>query len=100
MLKHIVMWKVKENHEGKSKNDLIDEFKAKLEGLKDSVPGVKSLEVGKNISESPSAQDIILVTEFENEEALNNYRQHPQHLKVVEYVKDVVQAGYAVDYLT
>jgi heme-degrading monooxygenase HmoA len=100
MIKHIVMWKVKEVYEGKNKDELIAELKSKLESLKDSVPGVKSLEVGKNISKSAYAQDIILVTEFENQDALDNYRRHPEHLKVVDYIKNVVEAGYALDYIS
>jgi valyl-tRNA synthetase len=100
MIKHIVMWTLKDSYEGKDKQALIQEFKDKLEALQDTISEVRSLEVGVNISPRPSAQDLVLYTEFDDSAALDRYRNHPDHLKVVEWVKNVVQDGYVVDYET
>ncbi|MBD3245831.1 MAG: Dabb family protein [Candidatus Omnitrophica bacterium] len=98
MLKHIVMWKIKDVHEGTPKEELIAELTRRLKELKTSVPGVQRLEVGRNVSPRPTALDLVLVTEFKDDEALQHYRNHPAHLEVVEYVKKVAAAGYVVDY--
>jgi quinol monooxygenase YgiN len=98
MIKHVIIWKVKEGTGGKTKEDNIREVIELLKGLKESVPGVINLEVGRNISESPSAQDIFFYTEFKDSEALDTYRHHPEHLNVVEKMKPLIDSAWVVDY--
>ena len=65
MIKHIVMWKFKENEEEKMK-----EFLEGLNRLKDIIPEIKYMETGININPN-NEYDAILISEFETMEALN-----------------------------
>ena len=94
MLKHIVMFKLKEENF----NANILELKDKLDQLKNKIPQLENLETGINTSKSPSAFDLILVTVFKDEKALNAYREHPDHQDVLSLVKDITEQVKVVDY--
>ncbi|GAG40558.1 unnamed protein product [marine sediment metagenome] len=98
MVKHIVMWNLKESAEGRSKDENIQEMKARLEGLKDKIGEIKFLEVGINFNETGDAFDMVLYTEFENREALDIYQNHPEHIRVRDFVRGVRLARKVVDY--
>jgi hypothetical protein len=99
MIKHIVMWKLKDFAEGKSKAENAKEVKRLLEGLHGRILGLKAIEVGINIEPSEQAYDVVLYSEFDNMEALNTYQKHPEHLKVGEFVGKVREARTVVDYV-
>ena len=95
MIVHIVMFLFKD--ENKSAN--IDETKKRLEALLGVVPTLKSMEVGVNFTESERAFDLSLYSTFDSKEALNEYAVHPEHLKVVEFIKSVTLQSKVVDYI-
>ncbi|MEZ5335158.1 MAG: Dabb family protein [Methanolobus sp.] len=74
MLKHIVMWKLKESAEGNTKDENAKLMKQKLEALKGVVPEIDFIEVGINAVPSPAAYDVVLYSEFKDEDALKTYR--------------------------
>lgn len=98
MLKHVVMWKLKESAEGKNKAENARFMKTRLEALRGVVPELKSVEVGINIKESDMAYDAVLIAEFENEEALATYKIHPEHVKISSYCKKIRESRIVVDY--
>ncbi|MDK2954581.1 MAG: hypothetical protein PWQ57_77 [Desulfovibrionales bacterium] len=98
MIKHIVMWRVKDGAEGASKMENAVEIKTRLEGLMGVVPGVVSLEVGINELAGETSADVVLVSEFASMEELDAYQTHPLHLEVVAFVKKVATERRAVDY--
>lgn len=100
MLKHIVMWKLEEFAEGKSKAENAQWMKEHLEALVGVVPQIKSLEVGVNVNTSDAAYDAVLVSTFENEEDLNLYQHHPEHVKVSAYCNKVRIGRVVADYYT
>ena len=89
MIRHIVVWKLKEFGEGKSKAENADIIKRDLENLINEISQIKAIEVGINFNKSAQASDIILNSEFETEEDLNIYQNHPAHLKVAGYIVKV-----------
>ncbi|MFW6019787.1 MAG: Dabb family protein [Bacteroidales bacterium] len=95
MIRHIVMFRLKDEPE---KHENIQKLKEAIEKLEEFIPEAKSIEVGVNINEKPSAYDLVLVSEFEDEDALERYRVHPEHQKVVEFIKEVNEDIAAVDY--
>jgi len=95
MVKHIVMFDFKE--ENKEQNLL--EAKAMLEALLESVPTLKKMEVGINFSQEERAMDMSLYSEFDDQEGLEAYANHPEHLKVVAFIKSVATASKVSDYL-
>jgi Stress responsive A/B Barrel Domain len=94
MVTHIVMFAFKT--ENKEVN--ITKAKEMLEGLMGSVPTLKSIEVGCNFSPEARAMDLGIVTVFDDKEGLERYAIHPEHLKVVEFIKSVVEYSKVVDY--
>ncbi len=99
MIKHIVMWTLKDQAGGKSKTENLATMKALLEQLPAKVPGVVELEVATSgLFESIPATDIVLYTVFKTKQDLKAYAVHPEHLKVVEFVKSVVAERRVLDY--
>lgn len=98
MIKHIVLWKVKETAEGKTGAENARIIKEMLEALKGKVEGIRALEVGLNVKPSGEAADVALYSEFDTLEDLERYAKHPEHLKVVEFVGKVRSERRVIDY--
>lgn len=98
MIKHIVMWKLKENAEGNGKEENAKLIKDKIEKLKEQIDIIVDIELGINIVEDPSAYDIVLYSVFKDKEDLNEYANNPLHLEIVKFVKKVVDSRIVVDY--
>jgi len=73
-------------------------MKEKLEALKTKINEVTFLEVGICSYPKDLSYDIILITEFKNKNDLDIYQNHPEHVQVVEFVKEVVCERAVVDY--
>jgi hypothetical protein len=98
MIKHIVMWKLKDFSEGRSKADNMLIMKNMLEALNGKIPGLEKLEVGLGIGGSETSFDMVLYSEFQDEQALETYQNHPEHLIVREFVGKVREKREVVDY--
>ncbi len=97
MINHIVLFKLKD-YPKEDKAKIAEELKALLEGLKEKIDEVKYLEVGTNYELEAKSYDIALISHFESLEDLDVYRVHPEHLKVVERIKETTSERAAVDY--
>ncbi len=95
MLKHVVMMKFNDNQNVES---ISIEIKQLLEALVSSVEPLKAMEVGLNISKKPSAYHLVLTADFSGEAGLDTYRLHPDHVKILNRMKDTVEKVAAVDY--
>ena len=81
MVKHIILWTLKDEYSDAEKTDIKAGIKAGLEGLAGQIPGL--LEVHVNINGLPSSTaDLMLDTTFESAEALKGYSTHPAHVAV------------------
>jgi hypothetical protein len=98
MIKHIVCWTIKEFAEGCSKKENLQKVKLSLENLKDKIPEIISLEVGENFDPSEDAYDVSLIIEFKNKEDLKIYQEHPEHIKVIQFLRKVRDKRILVDY--
>ena len=94
MIVHIVMFKFKQ--EKKQENIVV--VKEALEGLVKKIPELKCLEVGIDFNQSERAFDLSLYSSFTSKEELSAYATHPEHLKVVELIKEVTLESKVVDY--
>lgn len=93
MVKHIVMWTLKEKNQDKAL-----EIKNGLEGLKEKLSYIKFIEVGINFNTTDSAYDIVLNSDFETKEDLNKYQVSEEHLEVAAKIRDAVSKRAVVDY--
>ena len=76
MIKHIVMWKVREIPRTRSRK-AAKFVKSRFEGLIGRIPGLAKLEVGLDHSGVDYACDVVLYTEFESQEASTPTRPMP-----------------------
>lgn len=99
-LHHIVMFRLKDVAEGntKAQNALI--INDLLAALPSRIPEIKHYVHGINIIPSERAMDMALVSIFDNEEDLSKYINHPEHLKVVEFIKKVRIESFSCDFYT
>ncbi|MBR0513288.1 MAG: Dabb family protein [Clostridia bacterium] len=81
MVRHIIVWTLKEEYSGAEKETIKKGIKEGLEGLKGQIPGLKEIRVHTAGLESSNA-DLMLDSLFENEQALKGYSGHPAHVAV------------------
>ncbi len=80
MVKHIILWKLKDEY---NNDEIKGEMKRSLEALVGAVPGLITMRI--EISPLPSSNcDVMLYSELEDEDALKNYATHPAHLEVAD----------------
>lgn len=98
MIKHIVLWKLKPEAEGKTAQENAALIKEKLEGLFGKIPEIKSIQVRANTLQVDGNYDVTLIAEFESEEKMYAYQRNPLHEEVAVYVKKVVETRAAIDF--
>ena len=91
MVKHIVMYTLKE---GVEKEAAVELIRSVLEPLVGQIPGLKHLEVRQAFN----GLDYALYSEFETREALTAYAVHPLHLAAKEKFHHLLDKRYAADY--
>ncbi len=99
VIRHIVMWKLKESAQGATRAENLVKFKGLLEGCRHLVPGTLHLEVGLAEAGLASTFDIVLVSDFADKAALDAYQDHPDHLVVKQFAGAVVEGRQCVDYV-
>ena len=81
MVKHIILWQLKDEFSVEEKETIKAGIKEGLEGLQGKIPGLVDIKV--QITGLPSSNaDLMLDSTFENEEALKGYATHPEHVAV------------------
>lgn len=98
MVKHIILWQLKEEFSDEQKSIIKENIKQGLEGLFGVVPGLVEIKVNIQPLQSSNA-DLILDSTFESESALKGYSIHPAHVKVAdESVRPNVKTRICMDY--
>lgn len=102
MIRHVVMWKLKEEAEGATKEKNAQKMKLILEGLKINIEEIKNVEVGINITEDDeevgSGFDVVLISDFETELDYTMYTRNAHHKKALNFIKSVIDERHFVDY--
>ena len=94
MVKHIVLWKIKDD-ENKQQN--IDTMITMLMALVGKIDGLVGIEMGYNFDVS-SDYDVVLYATFKNAVALKYYQNHPEHIKCKEFIGKISVGRTAADY--
>lgn len=98
MVKHIVMLRLKEYDNKTQKLENALKLKKAIEDLIVFIDQIKFIEVGLNFNEKPNAFDLVLSSTFETEADLEIYRLHPEHKKLMVFLKTVTSETAVVDY--
>ncbi len=83
MVKHVILWKIKEDFTEEQKLEIKKGVKEGLEGLKGQIPGLVDIKVYINGLASSNA-DMMLDSTFEDEASLKGYAVHPAHVAVAD----------------
>lgn len=78
MVKHIILWKLKDEFSDVEKIEIKKGIKSSLEALKGVIPGLLEIRVQSEFLPTSNA-DVMLDSTFESAEALKNYAVHPAH---------------------
>ncbi|MGB9747239.1 MAG: Dabb family protein [Bacteroidales bacterium] len=98
VVRHIVIWKLKEENPD-LKLSILEEFRSRLLALKNEIPGIAEMEVKFNAEKaSPANDDIVLIADFYDWEALHDYQSHPAHQSLVAWVSGIRTSRSAIDY--
>jgi heme-degrading monooxygenase HmoA len=98
MIKHIVMWQLKEHAEGADKATNAAKMKSLLDACANIVPGMGRFEVALAQDGLEATYDVVLYSEFESVAALDAYQNHPQHVALKPFVGAVREARQCMDY--
>ncbi|NTW36611.1 MAG: Dabb family protein [Syntrophobacteraceae bacterium] len=94
MLKHVVFMKFKEE----TTDAQISDLEQSLGALPASISEIKLYELGRDIIHSERSYDFCLVSAFENLDALKRYQVHPDHVVVLNKVREMCSSILAVDF--
>lgn len=97
MIKHIVFWKVNENGTEEERQNTIKIFREKTEYLKTIIPEIQKASVGSNLNNG-DVFHVCIDSIFNSVEELNIYINHPEHMKVREYMNQVSYDKTVFDY--
>lgn len=98
MVKHVILWKLKEDLPEEDKNRIMAEIKTGLESLWGKIPGLLSIKVQTEKLASSNA-DLMLDSLFTDEEALKGYSVHPAHVEIADTkVRPYAQIRMCLDF--
>ena len=100
MIKHIVMWKLKDHAEGADRAANAAKMKALLDDCRDIVPGIVEFEVALAQPGLEATYDIVLYSVFADKTALDAYQDHPKHVAVKPFIGAVRLERQCMDYET
>ena len=98
MVKHVILWQLKDEFSEAEKAAVKAGIKEGLEGLVGVVPGLLELRVNTDPLETSNA-DLMLDSTLESFEALKGYAVHPDHVAVADgKVRPNVKTRIVMDY--
>lgn len=98
MVKHIILWQLKDELTEEEKVKVRAGIKEGLESLAGKIPGLVEIKVQAEYLATSNA-DVMLDSTFENEVALKGYAVHPEHVKVAdEKVRPYTKSRVCMDY--
>ena len=83
MVKHMILWQLKDELTGEEREAVKAGIKSGLEGLAGQIPGLIDIAVRTECLSSSNV-DVMLDSTFVDEQALKTYASHPAHVKVAD----------------
>jgi len=95
--KHIVVWKLFDRTE---RQELAEKCESLLVTIRNTQTGVRCIEIGADLIDGNEGADLVLYSEFENENAFRLYDQSEAHQNLKKLLSLKRSSRIAVDYLT
>ena len=98
MVKHIILWNLKDEYTASEKAEIKAKIKTELEALVGQVPGLLEVKVQTEYLETSNV-DLMLDSTLESQEALKNYAVHPKHVYVADtFVRPYTAKRSCIDF--
>ena len=97
MIRHIVMWNLKDHAEGADKSINLEQAKKLLLSIAQVVPGIRAFEVATATPDMDCTNDLVLHMLLDDAQVLAAYQNHPDHLAIKPFMKVVVQERRCMD---
>lgn len=99
MVRHVILWQLKDEYRTEEKEEVKAGIKEGLEGLMGKIPGLADIRVQTEFLATSNA-DVMLDSLFEDEAALSGYSVHPEHVRVAdEKVRPHIKTRTCMDFL-
>ncbi len=97
MVKHIVLFKLKDSLSEEEKLDIMNRFKAAIEALPKDIDFIRQVYVGLNTNPAEK-WDICLESAFDSLDDVKAYAVHPAHVAAAGIIKDAKADRACVDF--
>lgn len=99
MIRHIALFTLNEQADGKSKAENIEQIKHNVQGLADNINTIRFIECRENFHDDESVfktDDLCVYAEFETKDDYDIYFHHPVHRKAAQYAGSVSKSVHAI----
>ena len=98
MVKHIILWQLKDEFSETERNEILKNAKVNLEGLLGKIEGLTEIKLQTKKLASSNA-DMMLYSEFVSSDALKGYQVHPDHVYVADnFIRPFTKARLCLDF--
>lgn len=97
MVKHIVLFKLRDEAPVEEKLAAMDNFKKAIEALPEKIAVIRKIEVGLNMNPGET-WSIALYSEFDTLDDVKFYATHPDHVAAGKLLANVKESRACVDY--
>ncbi len=99
MIRHIVMFELLEEAQGKTKKENTLRAKELAEELRTKVPSLRKYSVVINSDKADTTNyDIALICDFDDMEGLSEYQNHPDHKAFGAFIKEIRKSRACIDF--
>lgn len=97
MVKHIVLFKLKDSIPEAERLEIMKSFKQAIEVLPQTISVIRKIEVSLNVNPEESWH-IALYSEFDSLDDVKTYATHPDHVAAGKIIADAKENRACVDY--
>jgi hypothetical protein len=95
MFHHIVMFRFKEE----VTKETVAEIRTQLLDLPSSIETIRSYHIGRDAGVTQGTWDLVVIAEFDDEAGYRTYRDHPDHVPVVNRIASLAEERASVQTL-
>ncbi|MDD6211581.1 MAG: Dabb family protein [Clostridiales bacterium] len=96
MVRHIVSWNFRPEVSEETKKEVLKQLQEEFPKLVDTIPGLTKMEPAMPPLSSSTA-DAAIYAELTDEEALEVYRTHPDHVAIAQIVRTYLHERHCVN---